>query len=458
VGSAASEPAPHLSTVIIDGIVHVKQEPDFCGEACVEMWARHLGMTYDQDAVFAATGLQPALGRGAYTPDLVRAVNALGFAPSNVYTLIDAAHPQAGLARELDRLHADLERGVASIVCMHYSDHPHTTEHFRLMIGYDADKDELVYQEPAEDRGGYRRMTRTLFEKLWQLPSSDPAKRVLVRIPLAAGKLVDPPVDSAPAAYAQHVMALREQLDGTDLRSASIRVEPPFVVIGDAGAAILASDVRTVKWTVDLLEHDFFTTRPRKIIDIYLFHGDRSYRRGVQALTTEAPDTPYGFYSPAHGALFMNIETGGGTLVHEIVHPYVEADLPDAPPWLNEGLGSLFEQSAQQGGHIVGRTNWRLAGLQRALATGEVPSFRTLLALDRDAFYRDGSAVNYAASRYLLYYLQEQGKLRDFYRAFRIGRTKDPTGYATLADTLGERDMDAFRARWENFVTALKLP
>jgi hypothetical protein len=462
VGSAESEPAPsRLATVIINGVTHVKQEPDFCGEACVEMWARHLGKTYDQDAVFAATGLDPALGRGAYTPDLVHAVKALGFAPPNVYTLIDAAHPQAALDRELARLHADLEKGVASIVCMHYDDRPHTTEHFRLVIGYDADKDEIVYQEPAEDRGGYRRMTRARFEQLWPLPSSDPAKRVLVRIPLVTGKLVDPPADVALAAYAQHVMALREKLDGTDLRGASIRIEPPFVVIGDAGAAKLASDAGTVRWAVNLLEHDFFTARPRKIIDIYLFHGDRSYRRGVQVLTEDAPDTPYGFYSPAHAALFMNIETGGGTLVHEIVHPYVEADFPDAPPWLNEGLGSLFEQSAEHDGHIVGRTNWRLAGLQQALANGGVPSFRALTAFDRTVFYGAGSGVNYGTARYLLYYLQEQGQLREFYRAFRAARAKDPTGYATLVDAVGAhdaRDLDAFRARWEKFVAALTFP
>ena len=35
----------------------------------------------------------------------------------------------------------------------------------------------------------------------------------------------------------------------------------------------------------------------------------------------------------------MNISTGGGTLVHEIVHPFIEANFPACPPWLNEGLG-----------------------------------------------------------------------------------------------------------------------
>jgi hypothetical protein len=149
----------------------------------------------------------------------------------------------------------------------------------------------------------------------------------------------------------------------------------------------------------------------------------------------------------------MNIATGGGTLVHEIVHPYVEADFPDAPPWLNEGLGSLFEQSAEQDGHIVGLTNWRLDGLQEAIATGHVPSFRALTQLDARAFYADHTGVNYAASRYLLYYLQQQGKLHAFYRALRDAHATDPTGYDTLVATVG--DIDTFDRDWKRFVGGL---
>jgi hypothetical protein len=461
VGSANGDPAPQLASVVIDGVEHIRQKPDFCGEACVAMWAHHLGKTYGQDDVFAATGLDPALGRGAYTPELVRALRALGFAPPTVYTVVDAEHPQPAIARELAKLHADLEHGIPSIVCMHYDDRPHTTEHFRLVVGYDAEHDEMIYQEPAEEHAGYRHMSRALFEKLWQLPASDPGKRVLVRIPLVAGRLVDPRPTAGgfgPADYVQHVMELRQKLAGLGMSSPSIRIEAPFVVVGDAGAAALARDARTVRWASDHLERDFFAARPHKILDVYLFHDDASYRHGVQVLTHDAPDTPYGFYSRTAGGLFMNIATGGGTLVHEIVHPYVEADFPEAPPWLNEGLGSLFEQSADRDGHIVGLPNWRLPGLQHAIARRGAPSFRGLTALDADAFYGEDSGVNYAEARYLLYYLQESGKLHDFYRAFRAARAKDPSGYATLVATLGERDMDDFRVRWEKFVAALRFP
>jgi len=260
------------------------------------------------------------------------------------------------------------------------------------------------------------------------------------------------------ADYAAHIKQLRARLRKLGLGAMAVRVEDPFVVIGDGTAAELEQAASTVRWAADHLEQDFFTKRPTKILDIFLFSDAASYDAGVEELTGELPTTVYGFYSGAQRALFMNISTGGGTLVHEIVHPYVQADFPNAPPWLNEGLGSLFEQSAEVDDHIIGRTNWRLAALQRAIAASAVPPFRALTLLGDNAFYADDTGINYAQSRYLMYYLQQQGLLREFYRRFRAARAKDPTGFQTLTAVLGERDMVAFQTRWEDYVAKLSFP
>lgn len=257
-------------------------------------------------------------------------------------------------------------------------------------------------------------------------------------------------------AYAAHIDALRARLAKLGLGKLEIRIEDPFVVVGEGDAKALARSASTVRWAADMLERDFFTKRPAIILDVFLFDTAESYERGVKRLTGDSPGTPYGFYSRTDRGLFMNISTGGGTLVHEIVHPYVEADFPAAPPWLNEGLGSLFEQSAERDGHIVGLTNWRLAGLQKALA--KTPSFKTLTAMDASEFYGEATGTNYSQSRYLMYYLQEKGLLRGFYKAFRAAAAKDPTGYATLAKALGAQDMDDFKKRWQSFVAKLRFP
>ena len=58
---------------------------------------------------------------------------------------------------------------------------------------------------------------------------------------------------------------------------------------------------------------------------------------------------------------------GGGTLVHEIVHPFMRANFPACPAWFNEGLASLYEQSAEKDGHIRGLINWRYTALEKAV-------------------------------------------------------------------------------------------
>ncbi len=260
------------------------------------------------------------------------------------------------------------------------------------------------------------------------------------------------------ADYAAHVRALRSKLKKHGLDHLNVRIEDPFVVVGDGTLAQLERSSKTVRWAADKLEQDFFTKRPTKILDIYLFTTAASYEAGVEKLTGEQPSTPFGFYSSSQGAMFMNIATGGGTLVHEIVHPYVEADFPSAPTWLNEGLGSLFEQSAEREGHIVGLTNWRLEGLQKAIRRGRVPSFSTLTSLSTKEFYNSDGGTNYSQSRYLMYYLQEHGLLRKFYEAVRTARKTDPNGYKTLVATLRETDMVAFKRRWERYVAELRFP
>ena len=259
---------------------------------------------------------------------------------------------------------------------------------------------------------------------------------------------------SGDADFAAHVSALRKKLPSSDF---SIVVQPPFVVIGDEPPdTVKQHSENTVKWAVEKLKQDFFRQDPKDILDIWLFKDASSYEANAMRLFGEKPATPYGYYSSAHKSLVMNISTGGGTLVHEIVHPFVEANFPSCPAWFNEGLGSLYEQSGEVAGHIHGFTNWRLPGLQAAIRARTVISFKNLTALDANKFYNDAQGDHYAQARYLCYYLQQRGLLVKFYREFYSHRKADPTGYQSLRKTLGQVDMNVFQRRWEQFVLNLK--
>lgn len=265
-------------------------------------------------------------------------------------------------------------------------------------------------------------------------------------------------IPPGPEDYEQHLTRLKPTLKRLK-DDFSVVIEAPFVVIGNGEEEdVKHASEEIVRWTAEKLKQDFFKKDPSRILDVWLFKDANTYQAHVYALTGKKPTTPYGFYSRDTHALYMNIRTGGGTLVHELVHPYVEANFPKAPPWLNEGLGSLYEQSDERDGHIIGKPNWRLRGLKAALSDARVPPFSTLTAMNDYAFYGENSDVHYAASRYLLYYLQEKGLLVRFYHSFFENQEADPTGYQTLVRTLNESDMGAFERRWAEFVMGLSFP
>ncbi len=257
------------------------------------------------------------------------------------------------------------------------------------------------------------------------------------------------------ADFVRHVEELKKKVPRERF---TIIVSPPFVVIGDGEPAEVRRRVEnTVQWAVTKLKEAYFGEDPKDILDIWLFKDKESYERNCEALFHTKPDTPYGYYSPKDRALVMNIATGGGTLVHEIVHPFVAANFPACPAWFNEGLGSLYEQAGEEHGRIHGYTNWRLPGLQKAIRKKTVPSFKTLCSTTTEEFYEKDKGTNYAQARYLCYYLQQQGLLQKFYRRFRDGCKDDPSGYQTLQAVLGRTDMDQFQREWEAYVLKLRF-
>ncbi|MDA1232596.1 MAG: hypothetical protein O2856_17640 [Planctomycetota bacterium] len=317
--------------------------------------------------------------------------------------------------------------------------------------GKPADQDFVFDQSglsPLHGRGCY---TKELADAVRNV-GFDPGKVWYKFRPASAAANTDQLTD---ADYAQHILKLKQRLPGKDFH---IVLEKPFVVIGDdAAETVQGHSTNTVQWAVRRLKQDYFTKDPIHIVDIWLFKGKDSYEQNCVTLFGSKPGTPYGYYSSANKALVMNISTGGGTLVHEIVHPFIEANFPDCPSWFNEGLASLYEQCRDDGGHIRGNTNWRLNGLKEAIANKRVPLFKTLCSTTRHEFYEEDPGTNYSQARYLCYYLQEQGLLTQFYHEFRINAATDPTGYQTLQSVLGTDDMDAFKQRWEAYTAALRF-
>lgn len=453
-----SRASDETTSVLISDIQFLQKKPDFGGEACLAMYLRSLGYPVDQDFVFDCSGLDPVLGRGCVTSDLVAAATRIGFETGQVWY---PATDDSDLETVWNEILLDLRNKVPSVVCRNCQN----VEQFVLVIGHDAKSDKVIFHNPNEVEGQQERIDRTLFLKSCRLkvanaqrPASLNAEKqqTLVRLRLVSHRLNVAISDDrrTDADYAQHIRELKTRLPNDSFR---IVLQKPFVVVGDGGLEnVKRSASATVKWAVDSIKKDYFEKDPQHIIDVWLFKDPESYQKHNKILFDKVPNTPYGYYSPINRALVMDISTGGGTLVHEIVHPFIESNFAQCPSWFNEGLASLYEQSSSRNGHIVGLTNWRLRGLQLALDDNRVPSFKELCSTSRREFY-EGNSTNYAQARYLCYYLQEKGLLVKFYHAFRKNVASDPTGFRTLQQVLKRTDMTAFEQQWAEYVLKLRF-
>ncbi len=227
-----------------------------------------------------------------------------------------------------------------------------------------------------------------------------------------------------------------------------------FVVASNDPEA-LKRGMGTVEHVFKAMHKDFMKTRPDKPLKVFLFKDKASYDAYNKKAYHREPTTPYGFYMPSERKMVMNIATGLGTLAHEMVHPLNEADFPSIPSWFNEGFASLYEQSYYlRDGSIRGDVNWRLPGLQKAMRNENHPRLKSVMETSTSEFYGMNSGLNYAAARYLCHYLQEQGKLVEFYQSFRDGAKDDPSGVQTLEKVLGKK-LDEFQPEYEKFVLEL---
>jgi hypothetical protein len=233
-------------------------------------------------------------------------------------------------------------------------------------------------------------------------------------------------------------------------------VEEVFLIASPSGSVAGAANVS--KRAIAAYYNERFTRKPDRAITVLLFDRAKPYDAWCRAHGGEPCTTPYGFYEPGSRTIVMNIGPGVGTLTHELVHPIVEADWPQAPDWIDEGIASLYEAfSLPRPGEIRGHTNFRLPRLKSALASKNERIHATLPVLFgmRDAEFRGPREdLNYALARYFCLWMEQQKKLWPFYRAWRDGFAQDPSGERAFVAVMGETPTDADR-RFAQWVRAL---
>ena len=286
-----------------------------------------------EEEVFDVTGVDPAKARGAWTPELVEAATAMGFHTGAVWYPLEPGD-EAGVQEQFDALIADLQDGVPSIVCMRLSDAADAGEHFRLVLGYDADEDVVVFHDPALDDGAYWRMSGATFRHFWPLTGGEKGWSV-VRVRLEGTPVAPaPPRGPQLAELAQTVRALELPVGYTG------QVASPWVVVGDEGAEQLDRHVRgTVRWATRHLEAELFPSRPAAVWTVWLHSGPAPYESYSLARFGELPGTPYGY--ARDGELVMDISTGAARWSTRWCTPTSPPTTPTRPPGSTVGWRAL---------------------------------------------------------------------------------------------------------------------
>lgn len=231
----------------------------------------------------------------------------------------------------------------------------------------------------------------------------------------------------------------------------------PFVIAGNGSPARLRRyRDGTIRAAARALSATYFEKPPAEPVLILLFESAGPYRRLAKKWFNDDDVPHYGFFRRSQHVMLMNVGTGTGTLVHELVHALLAPDFPDCPDWFNEGLASLYEQCSLKDDTITGHENWRLPALQDAIRAGQLRPLEEMIVDEK--FYDEALVgMNYAQARYLMFYLQEKGLLADYYKRFRDGVKDDATGLATLKQVLKTDDLAKFEKDWKKWVLTLRF-
>jgi hypothetical protein len=210
----------------------------------------------------------------------------------------------------------------------------------------------------------------------------------------------------------------------------------------------------SLKRHAEALWKDFFPCKPKRLISVFVLKDLTDYVAKFGGDKANA-----GWYDEKNRRLVVNLATGSGTMIHEWTHAlhYVdmEALSQKHPMWIIEGFGSLYEHSEDgPEGSVRGRLNWRLTGLTEVMTKRRkayIP-WRRLMATSTDLFYKPMTlGTAYAMARYIFYYLQQEGKLSEFYRKYREDFAKDATGAKALEAVFGKK-ISKIEAEWKRWI------
>ncbi len=217
----------------------------------------------------------------------------------------------------------------------------------------------------------------------------------------------------------------------------------PFLIVALRDAT--SPEVHYEKGIKDFYQYfsvQYFTQLPRRLLVVIISSAPYPLVEATRLLYPEVRIPVYapflGYYNPADNLIMATGGSAGyGTLLHEMIHALIESDFPQTPPWLNEGLASLYERSQWTSGRLNALPNWRLDRMR----LGDIPSF---LTLEHEAARIGLHSSEIAPIRLFLLYLDQRHQVADVYRMMKQGGPEFSMEKAINNLKLNENDWRSF--------------
>jgi hypothetical protein len=186
-----------------------------------------------------------------------------------------------------------------------------------------------------------------------------------------------------------------------------------------------------------------------------LFKDQASFQEYAQV---DAPHRQWigGYFAASSRWIVLHLHPESGSLTHEYCHSLFEDDMGLFPPWISEGLASLYEDYHLEGERPVGNPGLTLRTVKAVAAEGNLPSMASFVNYRAKDFWDPPRAkIHYDIARAFLLYLQDKGALAPAYLEMQKVRRANPyalpfaSWIAALEQALGakmDKVSDDFRA------------
>lgn len=205
---------------------------------------------------------------------------------------------------------------------------------------------------------------------------------------------------------------LRRMLRGMDVKMVGKDV---FLVVGvEDDISPEVHYERGIKDFYNYFRNQYFEDLPRRLLVVLISSRPHVLVEATRKLYPQVGLPLYapflGYYNPADNLIMTTGgRTGYGTLLHEMIHALIEADFPQAPPWLNEGLASLYERTQWTSARLNTLPNWRMDRMRE----DNIPSLQVLAGKAKEIGLHSNEI---AEIRLLLLFLDQRQLVDDLYR------------------------------------------